>query len=58
MREALKYVRFRLTRLGSTDAAVHNLAVALLSLEPDRCRAGQPVCGWYCILLHFFVPLG
>lgn len=46
-REALKYVRFCLHRLGSTDAAIHNLAVALLSLEPDRWdgRADMGGCG-------------
>lgn len=34
--EALKYVRFAMQRLGSEDPAVHNLAVALLSQDPDQ----------------------
>ena len=34
--EALKYVRFCWLRLGSEDPAVHNLAVALLSLDASQ----------------------
>lgn len=35
-REALKYVRFCISRLGSEDLAIHNLAVALLSLDASQ----------------------
>ena len=38
--EALKYVRFCMHRLGSEEPAVHNLAVALLSL--DASQVGPP----------------
>jgi hypothetical protein len=34
--QALKYVRFAVQQLGSTDPAVHNLAVALLSQEAGK----------------------
>lgn len=34
--EALKYVRFCISRLDSEDPAVHNLAVALLSLDASQ----------------------
>lgn len=33
--DALKYIRFCLTQLGSTDVAIHNFAVSLFSLQPD-----------------------
>lgn len=42
--EALKYVRFCISRLGSEDLAIHNLAVALLSL--DASQVGFRAWGW------------
>jgi hypothetical protein len=41
--EALKYVRFCMHRLGSEEPAVHNLAVALLSLDASQVgRRARP----------------
>lgn len=53
--EALKYVRFCIHRLESEDPAVHNLAVALLSLDSSQVRA----CTWgvfFCHKLSFKMP--
>jgi hypothetical protein len=33
--EALKYVRFAIHRLNSTDAALHNFAVTLLMVDKE-----------------------